>query len=63
MQLKKIIRTLALPLFADGAKKLYVAVGCDRVYVAEIPSTKCTRCNGTHDNIVIHNESDIESNF
>lgn len=61
MTLKKIIKTIAEPLFEEGADKLYVAVGCQRVYVARQKSTECKRCGSNHTNLLINNLSDVDN--
>jgi hypothetical protein len=57
---KQVLKAMVVPLLAEYPK-VYVAVGCGRVYAAPIPSTKCKRCEDVHDNIEISCVEDLDS--
>lgn len=49
----QLLEQLVSPFFEQGEKQVYVAIGCDRIYVAPKPSEKCLRCNGVHQNHLV----------
>lgn len=55
------LKRLAKPFFDQGETKLYVALGCGRIYVAPIPSVKCKKCNSVHPNQEVSSMEDLDT--
>jgi hypothetical protein len=52
----EILKVLVTPLLKKGPA-VFIAEGCGRIYVALVPSTKCRKCDGVHEN---HKVTDLE---
>lgn len=55
----EILKVLVTPLLKQD-QAVYVAEGCGRIYVAPIPSVKCKRCDGVHDNYLVTSLEGLE---
>ena len=53
------LRRLVEP-FLEQEEKLYVAIGCGKVFVAPFPAGTCKKCKGEHENFEVTNLEDLE---
>lgn len=48
----ELLRSLVTP-FLEQDGQVYVALGCNRIYVASTPAGKCRRCGSVHESRAI----------
>jgi len=55
----RVLQSLAAPLLQQSGP-IYVSVGCERVYMAHVPPTKCKKCDDVHDVFEVHSMEDLD---
>ena len=56
---KQSLVNLVTP-FLEQHDKVYVAIGCGRVYVAPVPSEGCSICGNQHENTGVTSLADLD---